>query len=476
MAEIIVPIALSAVTAGGGVALGTITVGQALFAVGAAAVTAGANALLADNSAATAQAAAAPANSQRSILIAQAVPPRRMAFGPLKTGGALFFQDNDNPKLYVGSILSDGVVEALDATYFGEELVPVDENGDAVSGSRYATYFSRNFAAGELDQEADADLIAAFPNQLGETFRQCGVARVVAVLDWGTDAAQHTALWGDTISPAYLIKGVKVFDPRDENQDVDDASTWAYSANPALCVAHALTHAWGVAISADDIDYTALAAAADVCDETVTVGDSELPMFRCGGVFQGDTDLASQIQDMLSAFRGHITFNGGKYAIVADDARSSVWTVTDDDILEIHEWTAATETRHMYNAVSAAYYDVGLGGARTTTAPYEMTEAATEGLRETSVSLPFTPDNHSAQINAYRNLIEARDGRSIVMRLTDAALYLLPTEVITIDSDDAAFLNGDYQIVQIDLADVGAIVTLRGYDSDVYADPSTYLV
>lgn len=482
MPQVIGAIAISALAGAGSVAFGVATVGQAVLSV---AVTAATSALAyvmkpsvkATGSQTTASPNAAPANTDRSIIVNQPVPPRQFMLGNCRIGGKLFFQDNDNPYLYIGVALSDGVIAGIDAVYFGEDSIPLDENGEAVEGTPYFERFKLETANGTPDQAASALLLEGFPNTLDANFRQRGVARGVVRMHWGADAQENRVLWGNSVSPVFQGRGVLAYDPREESHDLDDPTTWEYTENPALLVAFVLLKAWGIALSADDIDWDSVADAADACDETVSVGDSDLPIFTLAGIFAADTDMGSQISGMLSAFRGKITYQDGKYALVPDRARASVWTVRDADILEIGEYTHATESRALFNAISASFFDSATGGRRTTTAPYELAAAITaEGLRETTIDLPFTALDHSAQIIAYRELMQLRDGRACAIRLTDAALYLSPADRITIASAEAPFLNGDYEVLQVDLADVGALVTLRGYNPDVYTNPSEYLV
>ena len=479
---VVTPIVITALAGVAGVELGVTTVTAAVLAVATTAVAAGASYLMRPSTGGTAGRAvdavtAAPANGQRNIPVAQAIPPRRMAFGRCRTGGALFFQDNDNPNLYIGTLLSDGPIEGVEAVYFGDVQIPVGVSGDAASGSAYFGNFRVEYGTGESTQTTSALLAAAFPPIADADFRQRGVARAVARLDWGADSTEHNTLWANSIAPNYLGKWLKVYDPRNGAHNIDDAATWTYSANPALCIAHALRHAWNVAIPHTAIDWDTVAAAANVCDATLTYGGATVKLFELAGVFQAGADYGAQIQEMLSSCGGAISYRGGKYRIRADAPRSSIWTVTDDDVLSLGEFQFGTEKRAKFNTVSARFFDADDAGLQRTTPAYSVAAAvATEGERETSVSLPFTPYSHSAQILAYRELIRSRDGRALSAVLSDAALALDPGDVIAFALTEAAALNGAYEVVQVDLSDVGTMVTLKGYTSAAYADPATYLV
>lgn len=421
--------------------------------------------------------AASQINSMREIALRQAVPPRRYVYGIARTGGAVFFQDNANPFLYIGSAISDGPIEGIEAIYLASVAIPVDVSGNAATGSRWAGKLTVETGSGAAAQAASTLLTAAFPAFVDSTFKQNGVARVVARLDWGTDAEEHNKLWGDEYTPNYLVKGVRLYDPRDGAQDSATPATWTYSDNPALCVAHALTNAWSAALNKDYIDYDSVEAAADVCDATVTYQGDAQKTFRLAGVFQADKDLAGQISEMLESFGGSVFFSDGKYRFVADGPRSSVWTIVDRDIIEVEELTFEGEERDNYDAVSATFFDAAQNGERAQTPTYVFGGAVTFSMRENVVDLPWTPDSHSAQILAYRNIRQNRDGRSLVLRLHDAAAYLSPRDIVTVTSTRREFLNGTWEVIQKDIDAVGVVIALRGHNADaLYADPTGYLV
>lgn len=488
MPPVIAAVGIAAVGAIAGVALGAITVGSALVSVGVTALTAGASYLLAPkikaSSAVDASEApqAAPANQARTITSRQATPLRRFAYGRVKTGGALFFEDNANPYLYQGYALSDGVIGGFVNVYFGDVLIPlVDTYGygnyfDAAGGSIYEGNFVLEFRPGDRPSAYSTLLFAAFaPAVSNETFRQEGVAKAVVQLNWGTDSTEHNLLWGNSIQPLFLIEGMKVYDPRDGGQDADDPDTWEYSNNPALCLAHALTNMWWAAIDPDFIDWDAVGDAADVCDATVTYNGEPYARFQLSGIFQAGFDVPTQVADMLSSFGGALYYSDGLYKIRADEDTASVWTIEDADILGIGEFVAEGDTVSTPTAIRAKYFDQQDEGDENISPVYESALVATEGYREKTINVPFCSQNHSAQILAFRHLAYAQDGRAVNLTLRDCAIYLEPFDVVMISSETAPFLNGDYRVMQVDLVDQGVAVTLQGRPSGAYAAESTYL-
>jgi predicted phage tail protein len=345
----------------------------------------------------------------------------------------------------------------------------------AGAGSSFYSNLDISYRLGTLTQTADP-LLTAFP-ALPSNFWQRGVFCVVARLNWGADASEHQSVWGTGISPSYEGRFRKVYDPRNGAHSRTDSTTWTYSDNPALCVADALRFAWGVGLDHTHIDWASVAAAANACDVTTTYQAASVKLFTLAGVFRSETDLASQIQDMLDSFRGVITFSDGKYKIVADAARTPVWTITDDDILEVTDYVHAAGRAQAYNVIKASYFDKDDAGRETTSAVYEDTVAsAAEGVRETAIDAPFCPAEHSAQILAYRKLKELRNGRRLAVRVSDAACALDAFETVTVSSVSFPTISGVWQVDQIDLATEGYILTLREYVSALYDNPTGYLV
>jgi hypothetical protein len=481
MAPIIIPIVIAAGAAGFGVALGAVTVGAAVLSVAVTALTAGAGYLLRDpitgdpNPYGSLGPMAAPANAQRNLVAKQATPPRRIVYGRCRVAGALIFQDNDNPYLYLMLALSDGEVEGVTAYYIGDENVPIDA-GEPVTGSRFEGRLLFSFREGSAAQAADSVITGAFPLLVDSNFRQRGVAVLTARLDWGSDAANHQALWGDSITPSVMLEGAKVVDPRITGTSPDSSTARTFSSNPALCVADILVRAWDMALDYDDINWATVEEAADDCDATTTYGAESRPIFEISGVFQSGAELAGQLAAMLSAMGGSVYFADGKYCVRADKARSSVWTITDDDIIEIGEFVHEAEQGDAPNTIKARFQDADDDGVSVFTEPYEAAGASGEPTQEVVLSLPFTARTHSAQIIAYRELIRARDGRALSLQVSDAGLYLEPLDVVTISSTAAPWLNGVFQVIQTDLESPGCRLQLRGYDADAYTDPGGYLV
>jgi hypothetical protein len=468
MPPVAAAVAIVAAIGAVGVAVGVTTVAAVAVSVVATAASAGLQYLTAEKGAAAEatatvpQGAVPPANASRNLTVAQARPPRRLVLGPARVGGVLLFQDNDNPYLWTTVALSDGPITAVDKVYLGDLLIERNADGSVRPG----LYFNRlllEVGLGDASQTVSPLMSAAWPDIATAAWRQRGIARVVARMDWGSDAANHTALWSGSTSLSFAVRGVPVYDPRVGAQSPTDATTWQYSANGPLLVAHVLTRIWGTTLTADDIDWTLVAAAANDFD---AVG------YAVGGVMQADADLATQLDQLLRSFDGSIAFVDGKYGVYVDTARASVLTIVDDDIIEVGEYEHEPPPEALFDTISATYFDVDDDGLEKTTPAYSL------GLgRETVTQLPFAASNRTAQIVARKSLLKSRAGRAVTITVSDVAAAIVPfADAVTITSDAAPWLDAKYEVLQVDFTAEGVSLKLREYAAAKDDNPASYLI
>lgn len=122
-----------------------------------------------------------------------------------------------------------------------------------------------------------------------------------------------------------------VWDMRDEAQDPDDADTWEWSDNHALCTLDALRTNPVRAYRDINLHLPSWEDAADVADETQALksGGSE-PRYRLGGTLVFDTnEIEDQIQPMVAAGAADLIRIGGQLGIAAGAWRAPSVTLSD---------------------------------------------------------------------------------------------------------------------------------------------------
>lgn len=200
----------------------------------------------------------------RTQIIRSSVQPRRLAFGETMLSGPLAFAETtgtDSEFLHLLVPMVSGEVEEIGSVFFGEKEIKssdLDGNGNVVSGD-FSGKARIKKHLGTDAQIADSDLVSEAVNWTAN-HRLRGIAYVYARLEHDED-----------VFPTGIpnikaqVKGLKVLDTR--------ISTSIWTPNPPMCIRHYLTSPLGLNVPAAEIDDTTFEAAANICEEMVTLTD-----------------------------------------------------------------------------------------------------------------------------------------------------------------------------------------------------------
>ena len=136
-----------------------------------------------------------------------------------------------------------------------------------------------------------------------------------------------------------LVKGKKVYDPRDNTQAQNNPNSYKWSDNPVLCILDYLTNTvYGRGISYDLIDIDSFKDEADYCDETFEYKDSnnqivEQKRYTCNGVINPDDKALDNIKKLCSSCRAVIIPPAEKYVIAIDRPAVASFTFNEDNIV-----------------------------------------------------------------------------------------------------------------------------------------------
>lgn len=178
------------------------------------------------------------------------------------------------------------------------------------------------------------------------------------------------------------VRGAKVYDPRLDStvtggsgtQTASGRSTWVWdddaSRNPALQLLWYLL-GWsprfentklslGMGIPPARIDLESFLAAANICDEPVSLaaGGTE-PRYRADGVLSEGDDRRAVVDALCGAMNGTLRDHGGKIAlqILYDDLASVVADFDETDILGDEEWNQTPPLTEYFNIYRGSYTD-----------------------------------------------------------------------------------------------------------------------
>lgn len=262
----------------------------------------------------------------------------RIIYGRTRIGGSVRFEHatggNTNEYLHLIIVWACHECEAIDALLFGDETVPLDGSGNATG--TYAGVVRAIHHLGAWDQTADTTLIAEAGGKWTSTDRLRG--RCYTYLRLKNDAAKFP---GGLPLVTAIVRGRKVYDPREETQSATDPSTWTYSTNAILCTYdyargvpqlnadEELVRYWGAQLDDEDIHLPTAIASANICDEAVDLdaGGTE-PRYAINGAIDANPGAAAlALSAFESACAGKFYDVGGELVL-----RAGAWYEPDVDL------------------------------------------------------------------------------------------------------------------------------------------------
>lgn len=430
----------------------------------------------------------------KKIVVQQAVPDQLLIYGRALVGGPVFFHECKPPYLYLGIVLCSHEIDGVEVVRIGNDIINLDANGNATDikyNDGTNVYLKVSIQKGTTTQGVDPILAADFPD-LESTFKQEGYATAVLKMlhskpGLSVDAAaeDHERVWGNgTPKPSFLVRGMKVYDPRKAHHDIDDSSTWEWSDTASLCLAHYMTYIKGFNRSWSKINLDDLIDSANSDDEQVQLlSGSFESRYSVNGVVDTSTEPIQPVLDMLTANMGHIVWRDGKYSILSGVPRPAVWTFNDNSARGSMNVRYQRPTAELVNIVRTQF-----------TSPereYQSAEGpvlrnndyitADNEEHEISIILPFTATHTRAQRLAKIVMERARLGKLITRRESIEALIVSAVDHVNIESDfrsvvgmlgeiNAAKLAEDTLEVDIEMEEYSDSI----YDWDAAVDEQSF--
>ena len=425
-----------------------------------------------------------------TFAIRQPSPSRRIPYGVSRLGGIYFYAEttapagapaDDRTLLYIVLGIGDGPISSIDKMYFNEDEVSLtalgtDTNGrttyGATSGTTYnptsaGQHATVQFYTGAAGQPADATLVAASNSKWTASHTLDGIAYAVVGLLWNPDIYKQ-----GVPNISFEVTGRNdIYDPR-------TAGT-GYSNNAALCLAHYLTTAkTGPNVTyATELDDTTLQAAANVCDESVSLnaGGTESRYTANGFV-----DLAEKPEDVINDFKvamaGWMVYAGGRFKIYAGAFETPTFLIDEDMMAGPVTVQNKLPKRERFNLVKGVYQAPEnlyqpTDFPSVTNAGYESSDG--EELSR-DMELVFTTSPARAQRIAKIELERSR--QELVVSLV-CNLRALPAEAgktvsLTLDRfgwSAKAFFVQSSTIGLLGDGTVGVSLSLREIDSSVFS-------
>jgi hypothetical protein len=407
-----------------------------------------------------------PQNQRQSLEdnFAQDVPVRYYAFGKTSIGGVYAWREYSKQAFYTSTILSDSIVDGIEAIYINGIEVLLDANG-------YVTTPPFNTVGGKLiqielrygyiDQSKSGLLFYGLPNIITDQHIGSGIAYLTARIVKDTDEQWNVVFKGQLPQIMVALRGALIYDPRDVTQIAAIENSHKYSTNPCLNVLHYISAKKLYGLSRSFFQDQTLTATANYCDELIGTKTRGLrKRFECGGIVSYDEAPKDVVQKMLDSFNGKIFItNDGLFGLTCDGLDQPVITLTEKHVLSI----SAKRTPGAffeYSSVKARYSSEDHRYVPLCQEAAPWVDAATVALIGRDIpaqkDYPFVFRHDQVQHLAKAEFYKLNPEWTLDIEFNAAAVQLLNERLFTFDfnitEDDGtqtSFIKGVFRIVSI---------------------------
>lgn len=344
----------------------------------------------------------------RKQSIRNSIQARRVIYGTARVSGVLVYVGTTgSSKEYLWMVVpwAHGESESVEETWLNDLLI---------TDTRYSGLASVTHHLGTSGQTVDTGLNTAAAADWTSDHRLRSIGYSVLKLTYSASAYPN-----GIPNPTFIVKGRKVYDPRDEST--------AWSNNPALCILDYLigtvptstgTLPIGVGASLDEIDLDSFIAAANTCDEEVDLdAGGTQARYTCDGVVQLDSSPAAIIEQMLTSCAGTLVYSAGTYRLFVGAARAKSFTLTADMLRAPLKYRPRPSRRTLFNTMRGTYIDPNAyyeaADIPVQTVAAYVTEDGGEPVAQ-DVQLNYTQDGIRAQRIAMQMLKRQRLGLATI--------------------------------------------------------------
>lgn len=277
---------------------------------------------------------------------------------------------------------------------------------------------------------------------------------------------EHTG-WPE---PLFEVQGIRLYDPRKDStiggsgaHRWNNKATWEWTENPVVIIYNILRgielpdgRVWGGKCDAEDLPLSVWAAAANKCDDAVTLaGGGTQARYRCGFEIKvAEDEPAEIIEELLKSCAGSIVEIGGTYKIRAHGPGLPVYFFSDDDLLVTsgHEFNPFPGLAETYNTINASYPEPSSlweshDAPERTNATW-VTEDQGRVL-PVSVSLPAVPFSRQVQRLMQAWLRDNRRWRRHTITLGHYAAGVEPLDVVSWTSERNGYTSKHFDVAQV---------------------------
>jgi hypothetical protein len=395
----------------------------------------------------------------RGILVNQkdAIAPFDFVYGEVRKGGTITYYEStgeNNKFLHQIIVLAGHEVDAINDIYLNDEIVTVDPSTGLVTSAPWNSKIRVKKYLGTADQTTDSELLAESA-QINANFRGRGIAYLYVRYEYDQDAFAN----GLPLVTA-MVRGKKVYNPR--------TTSTAYSNNAALCVRDYIASGYG--LNDSKIDDVAFAAAANICDETVSLdGGGTEARYTINGVVNASQTHGDVLQGMMTACAGSLFWGAGNWKLVVGDYIAPVKTLTLDDLRGPISLSTRVNLQDQFNGVQGTFNNAAQRYITTDYPPIRSaTFVAEDNGQETmlDLALPFTTSAASAQRLAKLTLFRGREQMTLTADFGLNAFDVEVGEIIAFTNPRYGWTEKEFEVVgwafgSAEAGDLRVTLTLR---------------
>lgn len=337
------------------------------------------------------------------------------------------------------------------------------------AGTTYSRARIRKYL-GAPGQTADVGLISALPALWTSNHRGDGLCYLVIELDYDPSTFPN-----GIPNVSAVVRGLKCYDPR--------TSTTAWTDNPALLMRGYYLHPLGANRSSSEIDDTAVIAAANVCDGSVTytVGTHKrtTARYKASTVAAKDRRPQDVLTDLAHAMGGRWVISGNQLVVKAGAYTSPVASI---DETWLHNGTGVSiqprpNRADLTNSISGSFADEEQAWqtvAYPKVAPSAYITADGNEL-PSRIDYPAVTYSGQAQYLSSCQIRYNRAGLTVRMSCNLRAFPLEVFDVVSVSLSRFGWVNKTFEVVSTSFTVDGLVdLTLKEIDSSIWALDAAY--
>lgn len=409
--------------------------------------------------------------SGRNVTIKNSTATRDVVYGEVRKGGVIVYQEavgTSNEILHEVICFSHGACEHIEKVYFNDKLVWYYALGQA---PQYIQTVGLTVQWKLGDHTYYAPIAGS--TDWTSSHKLSGITYMV--MSYGLSESVHTYPEG-VPKVTVVMKGRKVYDPRETSHSPTNPSTWEYSSNPVLCLYDYLTDTeYGAGLDRTLFDESEIETDADYCDGIYNGTTASSPYYECHGVVKTDVAIRDNIKNLLSCMHGKLLFVNGKFKIVPlKPIATHPTTLTEDMIVGDFTMSHTLPRQSQYNIVKGEFINKESRYTKTEYPQQTVSEYVTADKQELikQFNLPFTTDWVRAQQLANAELRKSRRQKHLKVKVNALGFDYAVNDVIDISNDSLGITSALFQITSIkinaELSGITLDIEAHEYDSLLY--------